>query len=186
MPCSKLDGSLPPMNSIRINRNAIVAIDPGAYGYLCAVHIENQKPRIEFSHAIYGYRKMDGRHFSTILDNYLDSDMKCIIEEPIPASIHRNTMATLTQGVNFGFVLALLKDHFNEVVIIKPSDWQGALGVGRSDTKHRASIIAKQLFGEAAIIPQGCRTPHEGLVDASLIGYYGSLNLKELFKEDEK
>jgi hypothetical protein len=58
---------------------------------------------------------------------------------------------------------------------ITPQLWQKNLlpGCKAGETKKRAFAKASELWPAESFILEGCRTPHDGIVDAALIAEYG-------------
>lgn len=100
-----------------------------------------------------------------------------------------------TQNFNFGkcygslmTIIAVLKLRYT---LVTPITWQKKAFAGISpiykpdkkkktkDTKKMALMASKRLFPTADFVPTvRSRNPHDGLVDAALIAYYGYLELK--------
>jgi len=69
-------------------------------------------------------------------------------------------------------LLTMAKIPFEEVT---PAVWTRAMygGVRGGDPKVKAKIAVSRIFPHLDLIPEGCRTPHKGLIDALLIAEYG-------------
>ena len=72
-------------------------------------------------------------------------------------------------------------------ILVKPKKWQSKCWAGVkiqrkmdkkrgkmvTDTKSTSLMAAKRLFAGESFVPDGRRKPHDGVVDAALIAYYG-------------
>jgi hypothetical protein len=77
------------------------------------------------------------------------------------------------------------KNDWSEVIRIAPKKWQASViqpsdvvlkeGKKTKDTKKTALNAAKRIFPNENLVPKGKKVPHDGLVDALLIAYYGFL-----------
>jgi len=79
-------------------------------------------------------------------------------------------------GCTYGSLLAVLDIATQTPVqIVEPKVWQAELlAEGAGDTKARALDAATRLWkGERFRATTRARTPHDGIVDACLIAYYG-------------
>lgn len=79
-------------------------------------------------------------------------------------------------GVGYGTILGILQGLRLKHRTIRPQEWQAwafrQLRVKREDPKGAALAVAMALYPSARIIPQRCRIPHKGIVDALLIAGY--------------
>ena len=79
-------------------------------------------------------------------------------------------------GDTFGALKAMLTALDIPFQMVTPQKWQKAMhaGVEGVNTKARSCIAAARLFPAVDFRPtQRCRKPHEGMVEAALIGLYG-------------
>lgn len=80
-------------------------------------------------------------------------------------------------GQGYGNLEAFLIAHGIKTVYVTPQAWTKKIhkGVTSSiDAKGKSVIIVNRLYPKEEIILEGCKKPHEGLVDAILIARYGA------------
>lgn len=58
---------------------------------------------------------------------------------------------------------------------VTPQAWQKKMipGADKGETKAEAMVAARQLWPSEKFIPDGCKKPQDGLIDAALIAEYG-------------
>lgn len=78
-------------------------------------------------------------------------------------------------GAHFGQLLGLLVAFNIPHTLVPPQTWTKKLHVGTKsvDAKKRSLEACQRLFPGVNLIPEGCRKPHDGIVDALLIAEYG-------------
>lgn len=79
-------------------------------------------------------------------------------------------------GRNFGMIEGMLIAFEATYELVRPQVWQKEMhaGIEKSiDPKGRSLIAAQRLFPNVNLIPDRCRVPHSGSVDALLIAEYG-------------
>lgn len=85
--------------------------------------------------------------------------------------------AMFNYGVGFGQILGALEARGIAVALVPPQEWTRKMhtlvqGACEDSPKARSLNVAKRLYPQETFTPQGCRVPHDGLVDAVLIGFY--------------
>lgn len=95
-----------------------------------------------------------------------------IIEEPGGS---KSASAAKSMAGSFHAIRAFFETKFLRYERITPQRWQKSLlpGCKPGETKKRALSRALELWPEETFIPDGCRTPHDGIIDAALIAEYG-------------
>jgi hypothetical protein len=94
-------------------------------------------------------------------------------EEPLKHA--KTSQAMRSMAISYGKLLALALLEDWELRPVEVLDWQRAvLGkkVPKGQSKAAALAVAKALCPEETWVPAGCRTPHDGIVDAYLIARY--------------
>lgn len=153
----------------------ILATDPGSNGYIVLLSVTDGVMRIEQSFPLDRFNKVDFTKLNSFIYRAAKLTKHCFIEEPF--ATHRGIgTGLLIQGINYGFIYGLLKSHFNHVEAFHPSTWQSALKLTGKYKDKITLQTAVNLVGLPALIPPRCRNPHDGLMDALLIGLYGMLN----------
>lgn len=81
--------------------------------------------------------------------------------------------STFTSGFGYGVLFAVASQNSRSVEFVAPRRWTNAVHVIESDDpKVRSREAAGRLYPEFKTIPKRCRNPHEGVVDALLIGHW--------------
>lgn len=153
----------------------LLATDPGSHGYITLLSVTDDVMRIEQSLRLKPYTKTDYIELNSFIYRAAKLTKFCMLEHPLPVSYGQGK-SMLTQGINYGILLSLMKQHFKHVEIINPNDWQRALGLTGKYKDKLTLQTAVNLVGLPALIPRRCENPQEGLMDALLIGFYGYLN----------
>jgi hypothetical protein len=82
-----------------------------------------------------------------------------------------------TYGVGYGKILSVLEVLNGGISFdtVPPQTWQKKVipGTKKGETKKAALVKARQLFPQEQFVLEGCRTAHDGIVDAVLIAEYG-------------
>jgi crossover junction endodeoxyribonuclease RuvC len=78
-------------------------------------------------------------------------------------------------GTGYGRILGILETLKVPYHLVTPRTWQKKVipGAKKGKAKEAALIRARQLFPDRTFIPKGCRKPHDGMIDAALIAWYG-------------
>lgn len=151
----------------------IIGIDPGARGGFCSLRENGQIELI----APLPKTPKDLFDFFSLETGKTD----LIFMEQVHG---RGGQWGASQGFNFGrnvgmIEMALVASGISHGAInfVPPQTWQRFChkGVGYADAKKRSLVAAQGILGERKrhlIAPRG-RVPHDGMVDAFLIAYYG-------------
>lgn len=90
------------------------------------------------------------------------------------------TVQAFNFGKSFGMMLGILSALKMRYHIVHAKTWQNKLfrDQPHENTKQASAIVAQRLFpGESFVATERSKKIHDGLTDASLIGYYGQENL---------
>lgn len=144
---------------------AIIGIDPGAKGAVCAMHADG--------HELFAFDDDDPLSvLGAVLADYAVEQAYLERVSPMPGN---GTASMFKFGETFGKIQGWLRARFIPYELVSPRVWQKLLHVGTSgdDPKARSLQAARQLFPSAELVRPKCRKPHDGLVDALLIAEYG-------------
>lgn len=146
----------------------IVGIDPGISGAL--VCMKDGRPE-HLRRLPFEGNRLDVRELLRWL-NALRPEMVCL-EEYMAVSM-QSLSSTVTGARNHGKVEAVCLALALPVVQVSPFDWHKALGFPKDDrpAKAKALELAVALYPAVNLVPDGCRVPHDGIVDALLIAHY--------------
>jgi hypothetical protein len=95
-----------------------------------------------------------------------------VLEEPLHAAGSSQSLRSM--AMSFGGLRGIFLGFGFPVVRMQVGEWQTKM-IGRGPkgtTKARALKAAKKLWPQESFILKGCRTPHDGIIDAALIAEY--------------
>lgn len=150
-----------------------IGVDPGKKGGLCVMSKDGGIVEL--------LRLGDDFVVAELLRRYSQTmdrvNSKCFVEQ-VGAMPGQGVTSMFTFGQGFGFLLGVLCALKIPYSTVTPHRWQkkmhtGIPGKGTLDAKKRSLLVVRQNYPDAEIVPQGCRVPHDGLVDAILIADYG-------------
>jgi hypothetical protein len=72
-----------------------------------------------------------------------------------------------------GMIHGLVRASKVPLELVSPVTWQKATCGPTGGDKSRTAAWAARMFPSAKIVPKGCRKPHEGIVDALGIAWFG-------------
>lgn len=163
----------------------IIGIDPGAQGGICLLGLDDgiDLYRMPLFEEVINGKKV--KHISVNkLEKILSPHVRwCqgIYVEDVHSIYGTSAASNFKMGYNLGMLHSLLDRLFGEYFLIRPKQWQKVWVESdkvyrpnkRIDTKATSLNAAKRLFPKETFIPDGCRSPHDGVVDATLIAYNG-------------
>ncbi len=111
---------------------------------------------------------------------YWDDQPFITLEEPSP-----DPKWGAIQAWRFAYGIGRLEGIFNPQLMVNPRTWQAKvwrkdLISGKLTGKQKSLITAKAIWPNADFrASKRCKIPHDGMVDAALIAYYGLLTHKK-------
>ena len=184
----------------------VVGIDPGLYNG-GIVLLKNGKVKKKWVLPHIKKKEINKKEFKKILKKLAKKEPTVYIEQ-VHALYNVSAAATATFMKAFGEIVCAVEVLELRRIEVKPRDWQKKMfkGVpelikaltkkekyagkkkGKRDTKAMALIASNRLFPKTNFIPEGCRVPNDGWIDAALIGLFGywSLIRKESKKKKTK
>lgn len=84
--------------------------------------------------------------------------------------------STFNFGIGFGAIIASVTCTDLPYELVSPVTWTKAMlsGIAKTiDVKDRSKLAASRHFNIGSLVLDGCKQPHSGLIDASLIALYG-------------
>ena len=172
----------------------IIGIDPGKDGAI-AVYFDDGKITYDKSPVI--GKEIDIHEYVEILKtvvewcNKYDRKIMAFVED-----VHALYGSSASSTFNFGGSVYMARTALIALgipfVLIKPKQWQAKCwqgvklqkkvekGKAKTDTKATSLLAAKRLFPEEGFLAtERSRVPHDGIVDACLLAYYGRNFYKE-------
>lgn len=149
----------------------VVGIDPGVHGALAVLetatgHLLDKLPMPDDSHLVYKFLHALKQTFPTMI-------IACEKAQTIPKL--QGVKGAFTCGRNFGKLETVIRLLYAPVQYIPPVTWQaelhkGADGIGPKD---RSLSVAKGLWPcEKFVFGDKKVKPHDGLIDAMLVGEF--------------
>lgn len=150
----------------------IAGIDPGANGGLAKIYdggalLVQDVPKVG--------KEVDERAWSHQWSALLLTCNHIFIEQ-VGAMPGQGVTSMFNFGDRFGFVKALAYSAGVPVSFVRPQEWKKGVGIPMGSEKGASRIRASQLFPNDA--DKWSRVKDDGLAEAALIAYYGSLKLR--------
>lgn len=188
--------------------DVILGIDPGVSGGICLMDMDKnilEMHRMPFFEIEKGKSKktkkalmqkqIDFRALFNILEPiYKEHKVEAFIEE-ITHLFALPSSSNFRLGYACGIVHAALQT-FGDFYLVKPKLWQSEIwieddyshkltkkGIKKIDPKSTSKNSALRLYPSEGFIPKGCRSLHDGIMEAALIGVYGCDYIKGLGNE---
>ena len=98
-----------------------------------------------------------------------------------PCHVMKQIQSMRSLAINYGLLLGCLRIRYRnfptkivEVDAHSSTSWQKVIlgKVPKGETKAYALAAAKCIWPDESFIPSGCRTPHDGIIDAVLIAEF--------------
>lgn len=177
----KHDATARALPRLRPGEVTVIGIDPGLNGGLAWVHGEQAgacpMPLTEY----------DGRE-------WVNAEVIAFwAREYVPKAewtwvfcerswVHRgnDSRTVFRLGAAYGAAVGAILQHYNGIVPVDPQEWQSLILPGVSGRSHlkRASVeFCRRRWPHVNLVPQGCRTPHDGMADALAIASFGQARL---------
>ena len=143
-----------------------LGIDVGAKGGIALLHGSELEIAVDFSKE----RMMDILSFLT---REQEATRSCV--ERVHAMPHQGSVSMFTFGQSFGWILGALDVAEISYQLIEPRKWKAEFGL--NSDKAKSIEVARQLFPAAALIPKGCKKPHDGIAEALLMAEFARRKL---------
>ncbi len=95
--------------------------------------------------------------------------------ERVHAFPKQGVTSVFTFGKVYGSILGVLGALGIRVELVEPTEWKKVVLAGTTKDKDAAIDYARRAYPGTSLIPEGKRTPHDGLADAICIATYGKL-----------
>lgn len=161
-----------------------VGIDPGKQGAIAVVDRESTLMQLE----LLGDSPQEvDRAISKVF--YHNTHMTCeIFLEKVHAMPGQGVSTMFSFGKHYGWIEGIITANGEEINYVHPSQWTKAMHRHKGRTAKEKSVkAAQELWPEETFLAtRKSRTPHQGLVDASLIAEYGRRYTLGLIKKVKK
>ena len=154
-----------------------LGIDPGLSGAVTALDNKGVLLWVEDTPTVKAGKKTiyDAPRMASILSREKGVTVTIEQAQGMPG---QGITSTFRIGEGFGLWLGLIAALGIPFFTVRPATWQKAMfrmvATG-STTKEKSVTLAKQIFPEIRLVPEGCRKPKDGRSDAALIARYGWL-----------
>lgn len=114
----------------------------------------------------------------------LDHGVRTVYIEKAQPMGRESSKAMFNYGMAYGYMLGTLSGSGFDINFVPPQAWTGALHkkapMTFSNPKEASLYVARQLWPDQNFLAtERSRVPHDGVVDAALIAYYGGVYVKE-------
>lgn len=166
----------------------ILGIDPGKNGGFCIMFPDRT---IEYFKSPVIGKEIDEGGYTDIIETaqrmaHIGKHELYAFLEDVHAIHGSAAKATFEFGRAVGLLQGILKAHRIPTVLVKPKQWQAKAWSGvkiqkkqdgirfKTDTKSTSLMAAKRLFPQESFLATSrSKVPHDGIVDATLIAYFG-------------
>jgi hypothetical protein len=160
----------------------ILGVDPGSTGGLAWLRVDAERQRLSVRYARmpWGPGGLDVRALWDLLVNRTERPDLTLIErvgvflQP-GSNIQRNRSAHFALGKGVGRLEAVLTLAGLPFEDVAPQSWQASVGARGVAGKQGSFNAAARWFPGSSWVPGGCRTPHDGIVEAALIALHGAI-----------
>jgi crossover junction endodeoxyribonuclease RuvC len=149
-----------------------IGIDPGLDGAIATIGplaVRTQKTPIFSGER----RQMNLPECGRILSDLTEQGPVFAVIEKVGAMPKQGVSSTFSFGKGYGQWLGMLAAYRIAYQEVTPQAWKKALLEGTDKSKTASINRAASLFPGISFIPEGCRTPHDGMAEALLIAEYG-------------
>lgn len=172
---------------MEVKEEVYVGIDVGKEGAIAV--IGNNKLLYKTIMPKINKKEVDiGKFARTMLAIRKKYNVKHVTFEALHAIFRVGASATFGLGFQAGMVEGVVNSLGLPYTKLKPSVWQKEMWSGiqlieksvkfegkvkqKVDTKAVSASAAKRLFPKESFVAKGCRTDHDGMIDAALIAKY--------------
>lgn len=169
----------------------IIGCDPGSHGGISfldkfgidvhplPIFIDKSKGKKERFISVNGLHKLID---IILVTKGLSAKEVSVYVEDVHSLFNMSASSNFKMGYNLGTLHGFLDKYFSHYYLVKPKEWQGLVWTeadkvkkenGRTDTKKTSLNAARRIFPDESFMPEGKRTPQDGLFDSALIAYYG-------------
>jgi crossover junction endodeoxyribonuclease RuvC len=99
------------------------------------------------------------------------------VVEKVHAMPKQGVSSSFAFGLGYGQVLGVLAALKVPVVLVTPQQWKGAILAGTAKDKAAAIAYCRRRWPEVSLVPDRCRTPHDGLADALCLAEFARRQL---------
>lgn len=118
-------------------------------------------------------RSMNLPACSKLLEEAKASGPVFAVIEKVGAMPGQGVTSMFTFGKGYGAWLGLLAAHGIAFQEVHPKTWKKAMLESVGKDKGASISRATSLFPGLQLVPEGCRTPHDGMAEAALLAEYG-------------
>lgn len=137
-----------------------LGIDPGRKGGVCV--LEDDK-------IVYLDALTKGNFFAAVDLCSSYGDMIACLEK-VHAMPKQGSVSMFTFGEGYGWLKGVMDSQQIRYQEIPPQTWKKEFNL--NSDKNKSVEVAKQLYPDAELIPEGCRKPSDGLAEALLMAVY--------------
>lgn len=154
----------------------ILSIDPGKSGAIALSDYSNGLLNVEIELHKTPMLKNDKDYNIRSINEIFSEEYDFIVLEDVH-SIHGSSANSNFQfGLGVGIMRTLAENSNRPYFLVSPMTWQKVAWEGIKKVKNpkiNSSVAVHRLFPHVNFIPPRGKVPHDGMIDAVLLGYYG-------------
>ena len=150
----------------------VCGIDPGKSG--AVVFLENKKIIYQTKMPVIG-KEINCIRIYDLIKSYKPSHIYVEHSQAIPRTF--STSSAFSFGMSFGIIIGIVSVVLIPFTLVKPKVWQKTMWQGTSTDikpKERSLVASMRLFPDHNFVLEGCKKPHDGIIDAALIALWGA------------
>jgi len=105
------------------------------------------------------------------------TDVRMVAVESVHAMPGQGVTSMFSMGFGLGLWIGILSALQLPYQLVEPKKWKSVMRIPTGADKKASILQAQRLFPSAALIPDGCRVPHDGRAEALLIAEYARRHL---------
>ena len=149
----------------------ILGIDPGKTGGLAVLDVHGKV--VSLTPMPMQAKEFDVNTLFQIIQGIPEGSM--VVMERVNAFPGQGVSSVWSFAYGVGLIHGLVRASQVPLELVSPVTWQKATCGPTGGDKSVTAAWAARMFPGAPIVPKGCRKPHEGIVDALGIAWFGLL-----------
>lgn len=143
-----------------------LGIDPGKKGGIALLHDTDIVGQWDFDKDVL-------LHVADTLAHEHEANRCCL--ERVHAMPKQGSVSMFTFGTGYGWIMGVLDAFEISYQTVEPRRWKTEFGL--NSDKAKSIDVCRKLFPAALLVPNGCRTPHDGIAEAILMAEYARRKL---------
>lgn len=149
----------------------VVGVDPGKTGGMVLI-ADNEVAATRMPTTA---GQIDGKRVGSWL---LLQEPDIVILEKVGARPKQGVVSMFTFGVGYGVVKGVLEAMAVPYRLVLPQAWKRSVLAGTPKDKEAAISFIRTAYPTINLIPEGCRTPQDGIADAACMAVWGREHMR--------